>query len=232
MAKLVEATGAAQVAAVRELFAEYARMVDEPCCFVDFERELDVAARRRTGCCSPDDAAGCVALRFLDAETAEMKRLYVRSAHRGKGLGRALAEAAIARGARGRLRAHRARYPAEDARSAGALRACWGFKRIRPYLREPDARRALLRAQPFLIRLDAARWSSARARTGSRPPGRRAPARRRAPTMRSTGQSPPLTSTCGRHARDQRLGRVVVEPGDRVDAFERGDAPPGGRRAD
>jgi hypothetical protein len=40
MARLVEATGAAQVAAVRELFAEYARMVDEPCCFADFEREL------------------------------------------------------------------------------------------------------------------------------------------------------------------------------------------------
>ena len=41
MPRLVEATGAAQVAAVRELFAEYARMVDEPCCFVDFQRELD-----------------------------------------------------------------------------------------------------------------------------------------------------------------------------------------------
>jgi hypothetical protein len=30
MARLVEATGAAEVALVRELFAEYARMVDAP----------------------------------------------------------------------------------------------------------------------------------------------------------------------------------------------------------
>ena len=41
MARLVEATRAEQVAVVRELFAEYARLVDEPACFVGFERELD-----------------------------------------------------------------------------------------------------------------------------------------------------------------------------------------------
>ena len=39
MARLVEATSAAQIAVVRELFAEYARSVDAPDCFVGFERE-------------------------------------------------------------------------------------------------------------------------------------------------------------------------------------------------
>jgi len=95
MARLVEATGEAQVAVVRELFAEYARGVDEPCCFAGFERELDsLPGEYRLFLL--EDAAGCVAVRFLDQQTAEMKRLYVRAAHRGRGLGRVLAEAASA----------------------------------------------------------------------------------------------------------------------------------------
>ena len=95
MAQLVEATAAAEVGCVRELFAEYARMVDEPCCFADFDRELaSLPGEYRLFLAPP--AAGCVAVRLLDPETAEMKRLYVRAAHRGRGLGRALAEAAIA----------------------------------------------------------------------------------------------------------------------------------------
>src|SRR5919106_6096121 len=92
--KVRRATGAADVAAVRELFAEYARMVDEPCCFADFEREL-ASLPGEYRLFLADGAAGCVGLRILDAHTAEMKRLYVRAAHRGRGLGRALAEAAI-----------------------------------------------------------------------------------------------------------------------------------------
>ena len=40
MAKLVRVTGAPDLSLVRELFAEYARAVAEPCCFEGFEREL------------------------------------------------------------------------------------------------------------------------------------------------------------------------------------------------
>jgi putative acetyltransferase len=135
MAKLVEATRAEQVAVVRGLFAEYARFVDEPACFVDFDRELD-ALPGEYRLLLAEHAAGCVAVRFLDPKTAEMKRLYVRSTHRGRGLGRALAEAAIALAREvGCARIVLDSLP--KMREAQALYELLGFKRTEPYLRDP-----------------------------------------------------------------------------------------------
>jgi putative acetyltransferase len=135
MARLVEATGAAQVAAVRELFAEYARLVDEPCCFADFDREL-ASLPGDYRLFLADDAAGCVAVRLLSPDTAEMKRLYVRASHRGQGLGRALAALAIATARQaGCSRIVLDTLP--KMREAQALYGALGFKRIDPYLREP-----------------------------------------------------------------------------------------------
>jgi putative acetyltransferase len=135
MARLIEATGADEVAAVRELFAEYARMVDAPACFADFDREL-AALPGPYRLFLLEDAAGCVAVRLLEPQTAEIKRLYVRAAHRGKGLGRALAEAAI-RAAREAGCARVVLDTLPKMREAQALYGLLGFKRINPYLREP-----------------------------------------------------------------------------------------------
>ena len=127
MARLAEATAPADVALVRELFAEYARGVGEPCCFEEFEaHKLFLLA----------DGAGCVALRILDRETAEMKRLYVRSTHRGKGLGRALAQAAIA-AARNAGCARIVLDSLPQMTEAQALYRALDFQPIAPYLKNP-----------------------------------------------------------------------------------------------
>jgi len=135
MARLMQATGAAEVAAVRELFAEYARMVDEPCCFADFEREL-ASLPGDYRLFLAEEAAGCVGVRLLSPETAEMKRLYVRNAHRGKGLGRALAEAAIA-AAREAGCARIVLDTLPKMSEAQALYRTLKFRPIAPYLENP-----------------------------------------------------------------------------------------------
>jgi AhpD family alkylhydroperoxidase len=97
------AHSSADIAAVRELFLEYARALDFAFCFQDFERELaglpgDYAPPG--GCLLLAEeggaAVGCAALRALAEGVGEMKRMYLRPALRGAGHGRRLAEALIA----------------------------------------------------------------------------------------------------------------------------------------
>jgi len=139
MARLHEASAPAEFDALRALFAEYARSVDEPCCFAGFERELAELPRGYLVLfLSYEEAvpAGCVALREVDRGTAEMKRLYVRAAFRGLGIGRALAEAAIgaARDA-GYKRIVLDTLP--KMREAHALYRNLGFGETAPYLAQP-----------------------------------------------------------------------------------------------
>lgn len=91
-----------QLAAVRDLFLEYAGSLNFSLCFQDFETELEglpgaYAPPRGTLLLaqSEGEAAGCIGVRPLDDGRCEMKRLYVRGQYRGSGLGRQLAERAI-----------------------------------------------------------------------------------------------------------------------------------------
>ena len=135
------------LATVRELFQEYADTLNVNLDFQDFENELATLPGDYAG---PRGAillawvggavAGCCALRPLDttnyANAAEMKRLYVRKAFRGFGLGQELAEGTLDA-------ARRAGYACvlldtlDEMESARALYASLGFEEIPPYYHNP-----------------------------------------------------------------------------------------------
>ena len=80
--------------------------------------------------------AGCVALRPLDDGICELKRMYVRPAYRGAGLGRALAVRAL--DAAGQIGYRLMRLDtAQFLTAANRLYADLGFREIGPYYRVP-----------------------------------------------------------------------------------------------
>ena len=138
-----QAETAEDIATARKLFEEYGASLGFSLCFQGFDRELaglpgDYAppAGRLLLLTEDGQIAGCVALRRLDAETCEMKRLYVRPEFRGRSLGRALAEEII-RQARGLGYARLRLDTVPSMAAAIALYRDLGFREIAPYRENP-----------------------------------------------------------------------------------------------
>jgi ribosomal protein S18 acetylase RimI-like enzyme len=131
------------LAVVRQLFREYAESLDIDLCFQNFEDELASLPGKYAPpqgrlllAGEANEVLGCVALRPIDTESCEMKRLYIKPQARGLHLGRSLAERIC-----------------QEAREAGYRRICLdtlttmttaiqlyeslGFKRIGPYVFNP-----------------------------------------------------------------------------------------------
>lgn len=133
----------------RDIFTEYARSLAVDLCFQGFDQELaqlpgEYAPPRGALLLAKVEGvvAGCCALRPLDAadypNASEMKRLYVRKAFRGFGLGRQLAEAILDQ-------ARLAGYSCvlldtlDDMEAARALYEDLGFEEVPPYYHNPHA---------------------------------------------------------------------------------------------
>ena len=100
---MIQAQTPEEVGNARKLFEEYANWIEISLCFQNFDQEL---ANLPGGYAPPsgrlllavenDETMGCVALRKIGEGIGEMKRLYVRPAFRGRGLGHMLTERLIA----------------------------------------------------------------------------------------------------------------------------------------
>jgi ribosomal protein S18 acetylase RimI-like enzyme len=143
----LESPSAQELADIRLLLNEYAQSLGVDLCFQSFEAELaalpgDYGAPRGALLLANmnGEPAGCCALRPLDSadypNACEMKRLFVRPACRGLGLGRRLTEsipdAAVLLGYD-----HILLDTLDDMESARALYAELGFEESPPYYYNP-----------------------------------------------------------------------------------------------
>ena len=140
---VIQAQTDAEYGAARALFQEYAAGLGIDLGFQGFADELEQLQSMygapagflllaRGG----DDFIGCIGVRRWSADSCEMKRLYVRDAARGSGLGRTLALAAIQR-ARGAGYQRMLLDTLADMIAARALYSALGFRACEPYCHNP-----------------------------------------------------------------------------------------------
>jgi len=100
--EIIQATTGEQIEQARAMFLEYADFLGVDLCFQGFTEELaglpgDYAPPAGRLFLALDDGqlAGCIALHPYGPGVSEMKRLYVRPGHRGKRIGRLMAQRLI-----------------------------------------------------------------------------------------------------------------------------------------
>lgn len=144
MISIFQAETANHLENARQLFREYEVWLGLDLCFQGFEDELRDLPGRYSG---PDgrlflalvdeNLAGCIALRKLEDNICEMKRLYVRKDFRGLGIGKSLIEKLIADARTIRYSKMRLdTYPPKMGKAV-SLYESHGFSVIQPYYDNP-----------------------------------------------------------------------------------------------
>ena len=142
--KLVPAESADQIEAVRKLLHEYWENRNLATFVMNFDQEV----AGLPGNYAPpsgrlflahwgDEVAGCIALRKLEPDICEMKRLYLRPKFRGKGFGRTLAEFIISEARKIGYKRMRLDTIRDNMQDAIALYRRLGFQEIEAYRNNP-----------------------------------------------------------------------------------------------
>ena len=143
MLEIKQVTSKERIEQASELFKEYANYLNIDLEFQNFNEELESLPGDYSlpeGCLLlafyKNKLAGCVALRKFDEGMCEMKRLYVRSGYREKGIGKALTKQ-ILNTARKLGYTHMRLDTLPFMKEAITLYISLGFKEIDPYRYNP-----------------------------------------------------------------------------------------------
>lgn len=144
MIEVVQAESEAKIEEAKAIFREYEQWLGLSLCFQSFEEEL----ASLPGFYAPPDGrlylaridgetVGCIGLRKLSDGICEMKRLYLREAARGKGVGQALIEKVIADAREiGYAKMRLDTFPPKMGKAV-SLYESHGFYEIEPYYENP-----------------------------------------------------------------------------------------------
>jgi GNAT superfamily N-acetyltransferase len=144
MIEIIEARSPEDYAAAKAIIQAYARWVGIDLEFQNFSHELATLTTMygpphgamllaRDG----DAVVGCVGLRELESDIAEMKRMFVPPEYRGRGIGRGLLETFIAKARELGYKAVRL-DTVQRLDAAAAMYRRHGFVPIAPYCYNPD----------------------------------------------------------------------------------------------
>jgi len=141
---IIQAETSAQIEDARRLFREYEAWLDVDLCFQSFEEELNTLpgkyaqpSGRLLLALENEKPAGCIALRKIEDDICEMKRLYVRDDFRGTGLGKMLIERLIEEAKTIGYKIMRLDTLPDKMPQAIKLYQSYGFQKIEPYYENP-----------------------------------------------------------------------------------------------
>ena len=142
--EIIEPESVEQIEQTRELFREYEAWFGLKLCFQNFDEEVaDLPGKyaapdgRLFLVFADEKLAGCIALRKLEDEICEMKRLFVRDEFRGLKIGVLLIEKIIEEAKKiGYKKMRLDTFPAKMGKAV-SLYESYGFRQIAPYYHNP-----------------------------------------------------------------------------------------------